>query len=407
LQEAALGEILIENEHQQWDPSEPRVLSLHDTRRLIRHRFMLRLADAPFETGNPTLVEGRGTCGNCPERTGNQQGLFGDVNDDAVCTNIDCFDAKGRAQFQADAAAAEVEVLPDADVRKMYEHGRLSYSSGFVEIDSPAPSLVAPNEETLRMVLGANAPPVSWGWLPGRGRVELVNALDVQKVLAPMVREKQARDAKARAANPAAQKAKEQQADARRKRELQNTTNILAMRAVVGAWPENPSIQLLADLARTALRCCWADTLADVVRVLGLEDAQKKNATGGYKRGNEEVLVEHLQGLRKKQEVLGFVACLMYCRGLTASFDSSATQRVQQLCRRVLVNFGAIERKVKAEASKKKTAKAKGPSAATSTTRKEAKAGACPAAKSAAKVKAPKPDRNARRTGSRPLRAAA
>ena len=365
VQEAALDMILMTDGESEED-DDVRVLSLPDARRLIRQRFMLRLVDAPFETGNAALVAGRGACGSCPERTGNQQGLFGDVNDDAVCTNVECFNAKAHAQFHADATTADVTVIPEAEVKQLYPHGHLSYSSGCVELDAAAPWDVLRKAASWREILGTNVPPVSWAWVPGRGKVELVRAADVQKIVEPMLREARSAAAKQRAADPDAQKVRLQEAEARRQRELQNATNLRAMQAVVGAWPDSPSVEMLADLARTALRSCWADTLADVVRVLGLEDKLHKSPRGGFKSGHEEALLEHIGGLKKKRELLGFLACLMYSRGLTATYDASATERLKGLCSRVRVDFGEIERDVRAEASKPKAAKTKAAPTSTS-----------------------------------------
>jgi hypothetical protein len=108
------------------------------------------------------------------------------------------------------------------------------------------------------------------------------------------------------------------------------------------------------------------------------------------------VLVEHLQGLKKKRELWGFLACLMYGRGLTATFDGAATPRLKELCRHVRVNYAAIERKVKADARKKTAGKAK-PGAANKPP-KRAQSKVRRPAKPAAKVRALKVRRSAERT---------
>jgi ParB-like chromosome segregation protein Spo0J len=401
LQEAALDMILFRDEEDDGDPENLRVLSLADARRLIRRRFLLRLADAPFQTAEAALVADRGACGPCRERTGNQQGLFGDVNDDAVCTNVECYQAKARAQFEADAKAREIEVLDEDRVAEVFPHGHIAYNCGLVELDASAPYDVLGKHATWREVLAETPPPVTWAWLPGRGKVELVKAEDVLKIAEPMIKARRSEQARQRATNPAAQEVRRQQAEAQQQKQLQNTINVAAMGEVLRKWPENPSVQVLADLARTALKSCWSDTLKDVVRVLGLEDKLTKSTVGNYKTGYDEALLGYLDRLTKKREVLAFIACLMYCRGLTATHDAAAAGRVKRIATLVGVNYGAVERGVRSEARKAKGAKGKAKPAAEAkpTKAKATKAKAKPAAKPTKPATRPAPKPRAAKPG--------
>jgi hypothetical protein len=109
------------------------------------------------------------------------------------------------------------------------------------------------------------------------------------------------------------------------------------------------------------------------------------------------VLIEYVGSLTKRREILGFLACLMYGRGITTNFDGAATTRLKGLCSHVRVNYGAVERKVRADAGKTgkhaKTKVAPATTAATSKKAKRAKAGTRSAAKAASKVKALRPRR--------------
>lgn len=77
-----------------WD-GEP--MGVREAQRIIAQRFMLRLADAPFDTGDMMLIAKAGSCAACPKRTGNQKELFADVQSGDVCTDPDCFASKREA----------------------------------------------------------------------------------------------------------------------------------------------------------------------------------------------------------------------------------------------------------------------------------------------------------------------
>ncbi len=64
----------------------------------IRDRFMLRLAQAPFDPTDATLLPAAGACGACPKRTGANPQLFGDITDADTCTDTTCFGHKKAAQ---------------------------------------------------------------------------------------------------------------------------------------------------------------------------------------------------------------------------------------------------------------------------------------------------------------------
>ena len=64
----------------------------------IHTRYMLRLAHAPFDPTDASLMPDAGACGACPKRTGANPQLFGDINDGDTCTDTSCFAAKKAAQ---------------------------------------------------------------------------------------------------------------------------------------------------------------------------------------------------------------------------------------------------------------------------------------------------------------------
>ena len=75
------------------EPMAPKAASA-----FIRDRYMLRLAQAPFDVADATLLPDAGACGACPKRTGANPQLFGDITDADTCTDTTCFASKKAAQ---------------------------------------------------------------------------------------------------------------------------------------------------------------------------------------------------------------------------------------------------------------------------------------------------------------------
>jgi len=90
LQEKATAEIT--NEHNSGHPMSYRRAVEH-----IQQRYMLDLDEARFNIQDAKLVKSAGACTTCPKRTGSQPELFPDVDGADVCTEPDCFAAKGAA----------------------------------------------------------------------------------------------------------------------------------------------------------------------------------------------------------------------------------------------------------------------------------------------------------------------
>lgn len=84
-------------------------LSARDALHRISTRFMLKLADAPFDRGDAQLVPAAGSCKDCPKRTGNQRELFADVKSDDVCTDPGCFDDKRKAHAKLESKRLEAK----------------------------------------------------------------------------------------------------------------------------------------------------------------------------------------------------------------------------------------------------------------------------------------------------------
>jgi ParB/RepB/Spo0J family partition protein len=119
IQTKALPEIL-----RGWG-GEP--LSARATFDLLHRRFMLRLAQAPFDTGSDFLLPAAGACSTCPKRTGVNPDLWGDVKEHDTCTDPDCHGAKVTAHWQQLVELArdkQVDIVDDpAEIREYMPYG--------------------------------------------------------------------------------------------------------------------------------------------------------------------------------------------------------------------------------------------------------------------------------------------
>lgn len=93
--------------------------------------FVRLLAHAPFDVADQKLVP-RGACSSCPQRTGGQASLFGDVANEDRCLDVSCWEEKVAALWvraQKDAKKRKLPILAEAWT---------GADSGYFEADSTA-----------------------------------------------------------------------------------------------------------------------------------------------------------------------------------------------------------------------------------------------------------------------------
>jgi ParB/RepB/Spo0J family partition protein len=180
LQKSAVREVLARRR----DDDDP--VSLVDASWVVRSRYMLRLAEAPFDRADAALVAGATACGDCPKRTGNQRELFAEVSaKDDLCTDPKCFDAKKAAAWKkkvADAQAAGTKVLSDKEAKKVfpYSGSTLAHDAKFIDLD--AKRYEDGKQRTSRQLLGKKVEvPVVLARDPDGGIHELVAVDDFRK----------------------------------------------------------------------------------------------------------------------------------------------------------------------------------------------------------------------------------
>jgi ParB/RepB/Spo0J family partition protein len=99
-------------------------MTVGEVEHLVRDRFMVQLKGAPFNTADPQLLPGAGSCTTCPMRTGNIAGAVKRGGRSDICTNPTCYRAKCQAAFldvAAEAKAKGYAVLSDKDSARHFE----------------------------------------------------------------------------------------------------------------------------------------------------------------------------------------------------------------------------------------------------------------------------------------------
>jgi ParB/RepB/Spo0J family partition protein len=138
------------------------VMSYREALDHIQHNYMLRLKDAPFPTGDETLVPAAGACTVCPKNTAQQRELFKDVEHASagVCTDTMCFKSKREAwgaQALERAKASGQKVIEGKQAEKIAKFGTSSLQGGYVNLDEWC--LGDSKHRTYRAILGKSAAP--------------------------------------------------------------------------------------------------------------------------------------------------------------------------------------------------------------------------------------------------------
>jgi ParB/RepB/Spo0J family partition protein len=108
----------------------------------IRDRFMLRLAQAPFDPADAELLPSAGACGACPKRTGANPQLFGDITDADTCTDTACFGHKKaaqRARLVDELRSTGYRVLQDDEARDVCTADGRALKPTLLPLDAPVP----------------------------------------------------------------------------------------------------------------------------------------------------------------------------------------------------------------------------------------------------------------------------
>lgn len=242
-------------------------LTLVETSRMIERGFQVELKAAPFDRKALDLVDGVGSCTECPNRAANnaeaiEAGTRGDM-----CLDPVCYQAKVEAHGKRILAAAKEEgrkVLTKAEAKEVYPYSEHNPRSDFVDLD--AKNYSDPKSRTYRQILKDKLKPeqVAVCVSPHSGAViELVKSDTIRRLLAT---------AAPKSAPDAARKAAEKRD--RDKAELRNATARLAGKKVaetiIAGGAVLPPDKLLRPLVLVLIDSIWADAARLVAQRRGL-----------------------------------------------------------------------------------------------------------------------------------------
>lgn len=153
LQAKALGEASRTN--YRGDPA----MGVREFEGWLQQNVMLRLEHAPFSITAVNLVEGVGSCKDCPKRTGANPDLFADVNSPDLCTDPACHASKAEAHRTALRTQAEAKGMRviDGKEAKAIVSQYSSQIKGYTKLDTTH-CLPGREPASMRELLGDNAP---------------------------------------------------------------------------------------------------------------------------------------------------------------------------------------------------------------------------------------------------------
>jgi len=154
----------------------------------IRANVMLKLSDARFNIKSVDLVQVAGSCESCEKRTGANPDLFSDIDAPDLCTDPDCFRAKGDAHVAAiteRARAKGMEVIEGKEAQEL-KPNRWGGIQGFMPLDQVVAEDDDGKRQTLRSLLSkADMKAVALFVDPHGGEpLELISSALADKVLA-------------------------------------------------------------------------------------------------------------------------------------------------------------------------------------------------------------------------------
>ncbi len=313
-------ELLKDMAQQAWN-GEP--LSARSAFSLIEGRYMLRLAEAPFDKGDATLVPAAGSCKDCPKRTGNQRELFADVKNKETCTDPDCFGAKkdAHAKRQLEKAEAEGrEVLEGKAAEQALSYGR----NDFVKLDDECwearPRNLKDDDDdnapTYREVTKGQELPVTVA-VDRHGKVhELVR----REVLAAAVKKAGIKDTAL--ARPAHRSGREDEKARKQAGQRKRVATLAVMGAIVAAAVKKvPGTNMWPFLAKLLINMVGHDAGMEILKRRGIDTTR---ASGTYSDAVESKLRKLLEGM-KDDEARGLVVEIAASQG-TFSFGPWSTK---------------------------------------------------------------------------------
>ncbi len=302
----ALDEIL----QRQGDSDDP--MTVADAGWLVEAKYMLVLADAPFDRSDASLVAGVPDCGACPKRTGNQREPFPDISaKNDLCTDTRCWDGKKDATWDkklAEARATGTKVLSKKEASALFA----PYSenpvigSDFVDLAAVTYDRAGKSHDNRTLIGKAAGVPVILARDPSGRTRELVAAADFKaaaKAAGNGAVIPSMKPASVSAIDAAG--AKEVRAKAEKKRER---FQVQLDEIVAWATVTEPNESFWRVLARGLVIAAYADLLVDVCKGRDIEIKAKPYEKAAEARKRLLALVAILSGGEARGLVVELVA---------------------------------------------------------------------------------------------------
>lgn len=285
----------LQNEALKVLTNEKDPMSVREAQEYVQEKFMLRLGEAPFDTGAENLVRGALPCGRCPKNTLSAPELFGDVKAGSVgvCTDPPCFKAKTSAALDLKVAAAEKsgqKVIEGAAAKKIFPYGMHSPQGGFKKLD--AETYVNGSYVKIKSLLKEGVKPTL---------VRIINDHSKREELVEVVPESALNKPKQRTSSSSSRsasspKATPAQKAAAAKEETQTKLLVAVGKAIFAAAPKPFTREELYELADMACDTSfYDDTFGEIVGNKGYPKLDKLNETGLQKIIRIALLTTHLE----------------------------------------------------------------------------------------------------------------
>jgi ParB/RepB/Spo0J family partition protein len=309
----------------------------------IQRTYMLRLAEAPFDRKDVTLVPDAGPCGACPKRSGNQPELFADVKGADVCTDPQCFSAKRAAwaaRRQAQAREQGLTVIAGDAAKKLAPYGAQNLNGAYIGLDQRCHE--DPKARTYRQLLGKGAPaPALLEDVRTGAMVEIVKTADIATLL-----EAKGIASGRRGADPTA-KARD------RKLKIEGAYRarlLAALRAKPGTTLTTPDLLLVAG---AFFDSTGHDHRVSLVRLWGWLNK-------GDKSRPEEVGHKKLATLTPAELVRFLIDCALVSELRAPAWSETPPTRMLALAARHRIDARALRREAEAQLKSKETSKPRG-----------------------------------------------
>lgn len=345
-----------------WGGDKDHAVSVRELGRWIDENVHLDLNAAPWKKDDAELVPKAGACTTCPKRTGFTPALFPDIAKKDTCTDRACFDAKLQAHIARRKAELEAAGETLVEISTDYAHygkkpaaGAPLTSDKYTRIEAKK----ARCESTQKAIVVAGD--------RDRGRI-----LDV------------CTDPKCKthhggrfgsSAGDNQWRAKQKQADEKRRREIQGRT--LALEAILEKFTHRKRIDRF-DLELIAIEFFKRTVNDDQKRIFTRKGwaVIKVKRFGGEHADLEASAAAAIRKLVGTNALEEFLFELALSQGLAWNHDGQRDV-IRETAKRYSVDIKAIEQQLEAEYSEKRKAKA------TRARKAAAKAKAAPARKTA------------------------